>query len=274
MERARFGDVELDYDSRGRGEPLLFIHGAFVAREYDCVVGRPEFPRERFRAITYDRPGYRKSTRDPFAISMEVQAQHAAKLLRYLGIERAHVVGSSFGGSVALALAIAEPELVQSLVVMEPAIFIGESADGYRASLLQLLEASRTSRPEDIVADAFAPRIGTDFRALLDSAAPGSYEQAVEDVDAALLLDLPAVVSFRFSSDNAKLIEQPVLCVIGEKSESLWDRFGEVQRALLSWLPKAEGFVLPGATHALQMQNPVDLTMRLVQFIDSHAIEK
>jgi pimeloyl-ACP methyl ester carboxylesterase len=135
------------------------------------------------------------------------------------------------------------------------------------------LETSRTNSAEAIVAVVFAPRIGADFRTVLEKAVPGAYEQAVEDANAALLLDLPAVVGFRFSSDDARLIDQPTLCVIGEKSENLWDRFGEVQRALLAWLPNAEGFVLPGASHALQMQNPVDLTGRLAQFLESHRIE-
>ena len=40
------------------------------------------------------------------------------------------------------------------------------------------------------------------------------------------------------------------------QSNALWPRFGETHRLLLAWLPHAEGFVLPGATHLMQLENP------------------
>jgi pimeloyl-ACP methyl ester carboxylesterase len=43
--------------------------------------------------------------------------------------------------------------------------------------------------------------------------------------------------------------------VLGGQSEALWSRFGETHR-LLAWLPRAEEFILPGATHLLQVESP------------------
>lgn len=58
----------------------------------------------------------------------------------------------------------------------------------------------------------------------------------------------------------------------GQDSDALWSRFGETQRLLLAWLPQAEGFVLPAATHGLQMQNPHDLAEALAAFFARHPL--
>src|SRR5690606_28991329 len=67
--------------------------------------------------------------------SIEQQAEDFARLLAELGITRAHVVGHSYGGAIALQLAASAPDLVHSLSLLEPALLLGDSARGYRASL-------------------------------------------------------------------------------------------------------------------------------------------
>jgi len=67
-------------------------------------------------------------------------------------------------------------------------------------------------------------------------------------------------------------LPQPVLAVLGAESEALWPRFGETHRLLLDWLPHAEGFVLPGATHAMQLQNPRGLAEALAAFWAHHPL--
>ncbi len=51
-------------------------------------------------------------------------------------------------------------------------------------------------------------------------------------------------------------ISQPVLAVLGGESDALWSRFGATHQLLLALLPNVSGFVLPGTTHMLQIQNP------------------
>ena len=48
--------------------------------------------------------------------------------MKHLGLERAHVVGHSYGGAIAVQLALEAPSLVHSLVLLEPAIFPAEIA--------------------------------------------------------------------------------------------------------------------------------------------------
>lgn len=79
-------------------------------------------------------------------------------------------------------------------------------------------------------------------------------------------MDLPGLREWRFDEEELQCITQPVLNVMGSQSEALWPRFGEVYRLVLGWLPHAEGFVLPGATHGLMMQNPHGMAEALANF--------
>jgi pimeloyl-ACP methyl ester carboxylesterase len=58
--------------------------------------------------------------------------------------------------------------------------------------------------------------------------------------------------------------------VLGGESDALWSRFGETHRLLLAWLPHAEGVVLPGATHFMQLQDPRGMAEALAAFWARH----
>jgi pimeloyl-ACP methyl ester carboxylesterase len=59
---------------------------------------------------------------------------------------------------------------------------------------------------------------------------------------------------------------------MGGGSNALWSRFGQTHGSLLDWLPRAEGFVLPGATHGMQMENPRGMAEALIAFWARHPL--
>jgi pimeloyl-ACP methyl ester carboxylesterase len=61
------------------------------------------------------------------------------------------------------------------------------------------------------------------------------------------------------------------LTVLGGESYALWSRFGETHR-LLAWLPYAEGFVLPGTTHFMQLEDPRGMAEVLGGFWARHRL--
>ena len=63
------------------------------------------------------------------------------------------------------------------------------------------------------------------------------------------------------------------LSVLGGDSEALWERFGEAHRLLLDWIPRAEGVVLPGVTHFMQLQDPAGIAAALAAFWARHPIQ-
>ena len=68
-------------------------------------------------------------------------------------------------------------------------------------------------------------------------------------------------------------ITQPVLAVIGEKSLEVSPIWNERQQLLLDWLPNVEGFVLPGTTHLLHVQNPRAMAEALASFFARHPVD-
>jgi pimeloyl-ACP methyl ester carboxylesterase len=83
---------------------------------------------------------------------------------------------------------------------------------------------------------------------------------------------MPGLREWSFAEAQARRITQPVLAVLGGDSDALWPRFGETNRVLLAWLPNAERFVLPGAAHGLQMQNPRGMAEALADFFARHPL--
>ncbi len=104
----------------------------------------------------------------------------------------------------------------------------------------------------------------------LDAAVPGGFDQAVADADTFFAQELPALAEWRFTPEDARSITQPVLAVLGADSASLWPGFKEGYELVREWLRQAEGFVLDGATHGLQMQNPHGAAAALAAFFARH----
>ena len=84
---------------------------------------------------------------------------------------------------------------------------------------------------------------------------------------------MPALQEWSFTLEAAGRITQPVLAVVGADSDAVWPGFGEGQRVLRELLPQAEPLVVPGATHALQIQNPRGVAEGLAAFFERHPLQ-
>jgi pimeloyl-ACP methyl ester carboxylesterase len=270
MPKANLHGMVLECETAGAGEPVVFIHGSFIADTFRPLLTDSRLGR-RYRLITYRRRGYMGSTPVRGKLTIEEQAADCQALLDQLGCTRAHVVGHSFGGVVALQLALDAPQLVHSLVLLEPAVAVGQSGVGYRESL-----ANATRRFHDtgasIAVDEFLEMRWPGYREHIETVLPGGFSQAVADAATAFDVEFPALLEWSFDEVQARRIDRPTLSVLGAESEALWPRFGETHRALCSWLPQAEGYILPEATHFLQVQNPLDTAEALVAFFARHPI--
>ncbi|MBJ7354261.1 MAG: alpha/beta hydrolase [Thermoleophilaceae bacterium] len=100
----------------GEGTPIVFIHGMpGNARDFDRV--RAELPGRH--TIAFDRPGYAWSEGAPQDFGEQLDA--IVEAAGTLGVERAVVVGHSFGGLATLGLAIRKPDFVESMLLLAPA---------------------------------------------------------------------------------------------------------------------------------------------------------
>lgn len=121
----------------GEGPPIVFVHGMpSTSREFDRL--RAELSHRH--TIAFDRPGYAWSTGEPqdFGGQLDAIVEAAATL----GVERAVVVGHSYGGLATLGLAIRKREFVEKMLLLAPAAGGSRMADATlrQARRIQLIE--------------------------------------------------------------------------------------------------------------------------------------
>ena len=119
--RGRFvtvGGVRLHYVARGRGRPVVFLHGNGAMVEDLLISGIIDQAARKYHAVAFDRPGFGHSER-PQGRKWAASAQASLLLQAFglLGLERPVVVGHSWGTLVALALALDHPHQVAGLVL-------------------------------------------------------------------------------------------------------------------------------------------------------------
>ena len=111
--------VRLHYVDRGQGPAVVLLHGNGVLLQDFEVSGVTDLAAESHRIIAFDRPGFGYSDRPRSrAWTPTAQADLIAQALQQIGVERAVIVGHSWGTMVALAMALDHPELVSGLVLL------------------------------------------------------------------------------------------------------------------------------------------------------------
>ena len=109
-------DIEMYYESQGSGPVLLVIGGLGIEMsELDTLIDPLS---SRFRVVAFDNRGAGRSSKPRGPYSIEQMADDAAALMDRLDLPRAHVLGISMGGRIALALALAHPERADRLVLV------------------------------------------------------------------------------------------------------------------------------------------------------------
>lgn len=270
MKRVRIDGGELEYEVRGDGEPVVLIHGSHIADAFAPLLAEPELT-ERYQLVMYHRRGFAGSTHADGPLSVREQAGDCRALMQSLGVERAHVAGHSFGGAVALQLALDAPDVVHSLALLEPALFIVPSAPQFMEAMGPLVGMYEEGDKEGAVDGFLKAVVGPEYRGMLESVLPGASEQAMTDADTFFQSELPAVGQWSFTQADAERITQPVLAVLGAESHTLWPGCVEVYELVQDWFG-AEAFVLEGATHGLQIMNPRGMAAGLASFFARHPL--
>ena len=242
----------LEYESHGEGEAVLLIHGSHVAESFLPLV-REATLADRNHLIRYHRRGFAGSDRHSGPFSIEEQAQDAVALMKHLGLERAHVVGHSYGGVTAVQIALDAPRFVHSLVLLEPPLMTVEGTADFFRTTAPIREAYRSGDARGAVDSFLGTVCGPDWRTEVAKTVPGGPEQAEKDAATFFEVEFPALEKWVFDGQQASRIAQPVLFVVGGESGPLFEEPLHLFQASVS---QTEEAILPGLNHLLQMRNP------------------
>jgi pimeloyl-ACP methyl ester carboxylesterase len=247
----RANGVLLHYEEHGAGEPILGLHGAGSSAALWAEAATQLATRGR--TIVYDRRGHSRSERrEPYVTSVHEQADDAAALIDALAAAPAIVIGRSYGGAVAIDLALRYPDRVRAMALLEgDAPSFSEAATRWIAGLREtLLAAARIDM--DTVAEKTIDAV----------AGAGAWEGLPEPVQQILTANGPALVAELrggypdLSADQLATLGQPTLLVAGRSS--LQPGFAEVTSAMAEAMPSARVEWVEGG-HLIDPAHPVVL---------------
>jgi pimeloyl-ACP methyl ester carboxylesterase len=238
----RVGGIRLYYEEHGEGAAIACVHGTGSAAV--LWEGAFEALSRLGRVIAYDRRGYTRSER-PERFEHATVADHAADLLallQALDATPAVVIGRSYGGEVALDLALRRPEAVRALVLLEgaPLCLAPESA-AYDAALSERLLAVEAREGVDAVGETLIGEV-------LGADAWRSFPEELRELFTA---NGPAIVAevrgggLRVDAEALATVRQPALLVAAEDSPA---PFRAATEALARALPGGR-LALAGGGH-------------------------
>jgi pimeloyl-ACP methyl ester carboxylesterase len=263
MPRTNVDGIDLEYETRGSGEPIVFLHHGAGVDWFDPLRDAPALS-GRFRTITYHRAGYERSGPLVPPLTFATEAATFAGFVDRLGVDRVHVVGHSASACIAIEIGLSAAERVRSLVLLEPALMAVPSAPEVPRAL-ELYRAGRTGEAVDtFLLGTCGPAAGP----VLDRMVPGSRARAVANAPTFFGHELPALRQWSFGPERARDLRVPVLAVLGETSDV---RFNERNKLLRQWVPHAEPFALTGAGHLLHLENLNDMAEGLAAFVARHS---
>jgi pimeloyl-ACP methyl ester carboxylesterase len=115
VERLEVGGLTIAYERRGHGPPLVLVHGGLIDhREWNHQLDELS---DEFTVVAWDAPGCGASSDPPEAFRMADYADCLAELIEGAGLEGPHVLGLSWGSTLALELYRRRPDIPRSLVL-------------------------------------------------------------------------------------------------------------------------------------------------------------
>jgi pimeloyl-ACP methyl ester carboxylesterase len=271
MEKATVNGVELEYEVKGSGEPVLLISTGPIADSFLPFLAEKTLV-ERYRLIRYHQRGQAGSTRGAWPISFAEHAADAAALLDHLDIRHAHVAGHSTGAIIALQLAADRPEIVHTLALLEPPLTGAAGAAAFFEKAAPALTSYGSGDREGAMVTFLSVVGSLDWktcRTVLEQHVPGGAAQAMTDADTFFESYLPALSAWEFGPKQAAAISQPMLSVMGTKSEQ-W--FVDSHQLLHAWFPQVEDCTIEGVAHLLHMQCPEPVAQGVAEFFARYPI--
>jgi|Tabmets5t2r1_1033131.scaffolds.fasta_scaffold01315_3 esterase len=252
MAELQVNGVRLYYEEHGQGSPILCVHGT-GSSALMWAAAIPELARLG-RVIVYDRRGCTRSQRPvPYdKTSVAEHADDAAALLDALGAAPAAVIGRSYGGEIAIDLALRYPERVHGLVLLEgaPGSLSAEAA-AWEESLRQRVVAAAADDPNSVGETLIHVVLGDGVWDEL----PAPVRQLFSDNGPAILAE---VNGGPLQVDQAALgtIDQPTLLVAATDSLEVFRQTIDVVAAAT---PNSHRRIVQGG-HVINPADPVVLS--------------
>ena len=239
---APINGLKMYYEIYGEGKPILLLHGSYMNIDLNYGEIIPELEKHH-KVIAIEMQGHGRTADIDRDYSWEAMADDAAAMLAYLKIDKADILGYSFGATVGLELAIKHPALVNKLVFISSVY----KSDGWIKPVRNIFPMIKPEFFEH-----------TPLRTYYNKLAPGTshwkaFVNKLAKFDA---------TSFDLGIENVKSIKSPVLIIKGDNDGVDLSHVAEMYEALgggvsgdMAGMPKSQLAVIPNTTHVTLMMS-------------------
>lgn len=247
------------YRITGAGSPLILLHGFLC--DSRCWRHQLGALADQFTVVAWDAPGAGSSSDPPESFTVTDWATTLAEFLDTLGIERAHVLGLSWGGMVAQELYRLFPARVDRLI-------LSDTYAGWKGSLSEEVVEQRRARcyrdasrfPEEVVAEWVPLEFFTDATKELDA----EMAAVVTDFHPQGFRLMAKSLADTDTSSVLPTITAPTLLLWGEGDLRSPLSIAEQFHAAI---PVSEFEVIPGAGHVSNMEKPEEFNESVRRFL-------
>ena len=269
VQQIQANGADLSYVDQGKGAPVVFVHGAVADLRY-WEPQRSTFTRQyRFISYSYRYHGTAPWPDDGKLYSAE---QHAADLTAFISELKAgpvHLVGLSYGGTLAAMVAIKDPQLVRTLTLAEPGIFslLADTPEGQQAldewtkGAAPMIEAMKAG--DNVKATRY-------LTALVTGGPPDAFDK-LPPAFRRVLLDNARTMPLLFAAPPTIVtcemlsgIRTPTLIVRGERTPRL---FVTINDAVGRCIAGSKLVVIPKASHTMSYDNPAEFNRVVLEFV-------
>ena len=256
MERIEVGGIAIEVEIAGNGPPLLFLHGGDYVAQNRAFLDRLA---SRFRVIAPRNPGFGDTPRPPWFRSVHDIAYLYLDLIDRLDLKDTLLVGHSFGGWVALEMAVRSEARLSRLVLIDSLGLKFGSREEREIADVYALPA------DQVVRRGFADpaRVLPDYAALDDN----TLLAIARDREATALygwkpyMHDPALVHWLYR------VTRPTLVLWGEEDGIVARSYGE---NLTAALPRARFEQIAGAAHYPQIEQPEAVAAAIERFASAN----
>lgn len=261
MAEVTLNGVAIHHELLGEGKPVAFLNGVMMTTQ--SWVLQTSVLRRRYRCVLHDFRCQLRSGKPAAPFTMATHAEDLRALLDHLEIERAHVVGTSYGGEVGMIFAYTFPRRVESLTIISSASRVGP---GLRRVVESWALAARRE-PSAL----YRLSVPHNFSSRFISESPELIEQGEERLRRCSPEFFPAFArlcdAFLELDIEGRLgeIDSPTLVLCGEQDRLKPPRYS---RQIAASIADSELLVVPGAGHAVIIERPDVVNSAVLAFLE------
>jgi len=249
-------------DTGGSGAPVVFSHGLL----WNSSLFAPQIAvlKDRYRCVAYDHRGQGRSADDVGrAIGMQTVTDDAAALIEKLGLGPVHFCGLSLGGIVGMRLAIARPDLIRSLVLLDTTA----DAEPYKFKYKAMTAIARLFGVRFVALAVMPALYGK--TALSDPARTDERQEWMQQLimnRSSIWRAANGVLERKSIVGELGKISAPTLVMVGDEDVSTPKALAD---RIVGGIANAKLIVIPGAGHGATLEQPAIVTAAIGSFLDA-----